>query len=73
VSEPYELFKGDAKIGQGVTDEFGRVIVTNHQAGTKAYRVKLSNGGQFDLKVKDALVADPGHVEQRSNRGERAI
>lgn len=54
VDEPYELFKGSAKIAQGVTDEFGRVIVPDHQPGTSTYRVKLSNGGQFDLNVKDA-------------------
>ncbi|WP_322026840.1 type VI secretion system Vgr family protein [Burkholderia sp. BCC1977] len=71
VDEPYELFKGNAKIGEGVTDEFGRVIVTNHQPGTSAYRVKLSNGGEFNLKVRDALNHDPEHAELRSNRGER--
>ncbi|SDG68253.1 type VI secretion system Vgr family protein [Paraburkholderia phenazinium] len=71
VSEPYELYKGGAKIGEGVTDEFGRVVVKDHQPGTPAYQVKLANGGQFDLKVKDALQGDPDHVDQRSNRGER--
>ncbi|HDR9039026.1 TPA: DUF2345 domain-containing protein, partial [Burkholderia vietnamiensis] len=71
VSEPYELFKGNVKIGEGVTDEFGRVVVKNHQSGTPAYRVELSNGGQFDLKVRDALNQDPEHAEMRSNRGER--
>ncbi|RKR42820.1 type VI secretion system tip protein TssI/VgrG [Paraburkholderia sp. BL17N1] len=69
--EPYELYKGDAKIAEGATDESGRVVVKNHQPGTSAYRVKLSNGGQFELKVKDALHADPAHADQRSNRGER--
>jgi uncharacterized protein (DUF2345 family) len=71
INEPYELFKGDAKIGQGLTDEFGRVIVKDHEAGTQAYRVKLSNGGQFDLNVRDALDSDPGHPDLRTNRGER--
>ncbi|WP_371884773.1 type VI secretion system Vgr family protein [Caballeronia sp. S22] len=71
VDEPYELFKGSAKIAQGVTDEFGRVIVPDHQPGTSTYRVKLSNGGQFDLNVKDALNADFAHIEHRTNRGER--
>ncbi|WP_179405471.1 type VI secretion system Vgr family protein [Burkholderia guangdongensis] len=71
VSEPYELYKGGAKIGEGVTDEFGRVVVNDHQPGTPAYQVKLANGGQFDLRVKDALHGDPDHAEQRSNRGER--
>jgi len=71
VSEPYDLYKGGAKIGQGVTDEFGRVVVKDHEAGTQAYQVKLANGGQFDLKVKDALHGDPDHTDQRTNRGER--
>lgn len=73
VSEPYELYRGGAKIGEGVTDQFGRIVVKDHQAGTPAYQVKLANGGQFDLKVKDALQSDPDHIEQRTNRGERLI
>ncbi|MEQ5839714.1 type VI secretion system tip protein VgrG [Paraburkholderia acidicola] len=73
VSEPYELYKGGAKIGEGVTDEFGRVVVKDHQSGTPAYKVKLINGGQFDLKVKDALQGDPDHADQRTNRGERVV
>lgn len=71
VDEPYELFDGNTKIGEGVTDEFGRVIVRNHQPGTKLYRVELSNGGQFNIKVRDALDHDPEHADRRSNRGER--
>ncbi|MFL9949267.1 type VI secretion system tip protein TssI/VgrG [Paraburkholderia agricolaris] len=73
ISEPYELYKGDAKIGQGVTDEFGRVVIKDHQPGTPAYQVKLANGGKFDLKVKDALQGDPDHADQRTNRGERLV
>ncbi|MBN3815715.1 type VI secretion system tip protein VgrG [Paraburkholderia sp. Se-20369] len=71
--EPYELFKGGAKIGEGVTDEYGRVVVDNHEPGTPVYRVMLSNGGQFNLKVSDALAADSNHVDRRSNRGERPL
>ncbi|CAN0627466.1 type VI secretion system secreted protein VgrG [Burkholderia multivorans] len=71
VDEPYDLFDGNAKVGEGVTDEFGRVIVKNHQPGTNAYRVELSNGGQFNLQVRDALNHDPGHADLRSNHGER--
>ncbi|WP_186032153.1 type VI secretion system Vgr family protein [Burkholderia gladioli] len=71
VSEPYELYKGGTKIGEGVTDEFGRVVVNDHQPGTPAYQVRLANGGQFDMTVKDALQGDPDHADQRSNRGER--
>ena len=70
-SVPYDLYKGDAKIGEGVTDEFGRVVVKDHQPGTPAYKVRLSNGAEYHLGVKDALNADPDHVDQRSNMGER--
>jgi type VI secretion system secreted protein VgrG len=73
VNVPYDLYKGDAKIGEGVTDEFGRIIVKDHQAGTPAYKVKLSNGSEYHLGVKDELDADPDHVDQSSNRGERHI
>jgi type VI secretion system secreted protein VgrG len=71
VNEPYELFKGGAKIGQGATDEYGHMAIKNHQPGTPAYRVKFSNGAQFELKVRDALNANPDHADYRSNRGDR--
>ena len=45
MNEPYELFKGDVNVGEGATDEFGRVVIKDLQAGTTAHRVKLSNGG----------------------------
>ncbi|KVP01121.1 type VI secretion protein ImpA [Burkholderia ubonensis] len=73
VSEPYDLYKGGAKIGEGVTDEFGRIVIKDHQPGTTAYQVKLANGGQFDLKVHDALHDDPEHADRRTNRGERLV
>ncbi|MEQ5844343.1 MULTISPECIES: type VI secretion system Vgr family protein [Paraburkholderia] len=72
-SEPYDLYKGGAKIGEGVTDEFGRVVVKDHQPGTPAYQVMLHNGAHFNLNVKDALQSDPDHVDQRTNRGERLV
>ncbi|KAE8757954.1 type VI secretion system tip protein VgrG [Paraburkholderia madseniana] len=70
-SEPYDLYKGGAKIGEGVTDEFGRVVVKDHELGTPAYQVQLANGSHYDLNVKDALQGDPDHADQRTNRGER--
>ncbi|WP_321888801.1 type VI secretion system Vgr family protein [Paraburkholderia bannensis] len=70
-SAPYDLYKGGAKIGEGVTDEFGRIVVEDHQVGTQAYSARLSNGAQYDLNVKDALNVDPAHVDQLTNRGER--
>ncbi|MEW6341960.1 MAG: type VI secretion system tip protein TssI/VgrG [Pseudomonadota bacterium] len=73
VSEPYDLYKGGTKIGEGVTDEFGRIVVKDHQAGTPAYTARLSNGAEYNLNVKDALEPDPEHVDQLSNAGERYI
>jgi len=49
------------------------MVIKDRQPGTSAYRVKLGNGGQFDLKVNDALSCDPSHEERRSNRGERLV
>jgi type VI secretion system secreted protein VgrG len=72
-SEPYDLYKGGAKIDEGVTDEFGRIVVKDHQPGTPAYTAKLSNGSEYDLNVKDALETDPDHVDQITNRGERQV
>lgn len=68
-NEPYELYKGGALVERGVTDEWGRVIVKDHQPGTRAYTVKLSNGAAYDLKVTDRLKPDDLH--QRSNKGFR--
>lgn len=73
VSEPYELYRGGAKIDEGVTDEFGRVVVKDHQPGTPAYQVRLANGGQFEIKARDALHGSPEHVDHRTNRGERLL
>ncbi|MPV59112.1 type VI secretion protein ImpA [Burkholderia sp. HI2761] len=71
--EPYELYKGSAKIGAGVTDEFGRIVVDDHQAGTQAYTAKLSNGAEYNLNVKDALNEESDHPDQRTNQGERYV
>ncbi|WP_454828861.1 type VI secretion system Vgr family protein [Paraburkholderia xenovorans] len=73
VEEPYELYQGNALIDSGVTDSYGRVVVKDHQPETTEYCVKLCYGGQFRLKVKDALDADADHIDQRSNRGDRAV
>ncbi|KIQ20854.1 hypothetical protein RT97_27850, partial [Variovorax paradoxus] len=53
--EPYTLYKGDAKVEDGVTDENGQLIIKDHQKGTPKYTVKLSNGHEFDLPVKEKL------------------
>ncbi|WP_322044368.1 type VI secretion system Vgr family protein [Paraburkholderia sp. J67] len=69
--EPYELYRGNTLIDSGVTDDYGRVVVKDHQPGTRAYCVRLCHGGQYDLNVKDALNPDADHIDQLSSRGVR--
>lgn len=72
---PYTLFKGDAKVEDSITDEFGRIVI-EHDDGTPIYKVKLVTGEEFSLHVSPRLAA-PGHVahdeHQLSNNGMRAI
>jgi type VI secretion system secreted protein VgrG len=70
-NEPYDLFKGGAQIDSGMTDALGQVVVKDHQAATKLYKVKLADGSQLELKVSDALQKTPEH--QLSNQGLRAL
>lgn len=71
---PYELYKGDAKIKEGITDSMGRVVVP-HEDGTPDYKIVLPNGEVFALKVTpkfDGL--DAAFSEQSlSNKGYRAL
>lgn len=69
VSVPYTLFKGDAKVEDGLTDAFGRIAI-DHTPGTAAYKVLLANGEAFALQVH-AKLADDEHVA--SNRARRAL
>lgn len=67
--EPYALFKDGAEIGKGATDARGRLVIQDHTPGTGAYKVRLSNGNEFDLPVVKKL-AHPD--EQLAARGYRA-
>lgn len=70
VNEPYALYKGAALVGRGVTDANGRVPIKDHEPGTSAYTVRLTNGAEFQIKVSPTL--DPRSAEQRlSNAGFR--
>jgi type VI secretion system secreted protein VgrG len=53
--EPYALYKDGAKTVDGVTDAHGRVVIEAHQGGTASYKVKLTNGNEYDLPVKTQL------------------
>ncbi|MES2017396.1 MAG: type VI secretion system tip protein VgrG [Pseudomonadota bacterium] len=66
---PYTLYKGDAKVEDGLTDEYGRILV-EHETGTPHYTVKLPNGESIALAANATLDA-VDHMH--SNRGLRAL
>jgi type VI secretion system secreted protein VgrG len=70
-NEPYELYKGAAKIDTGVTDTKGHIKVKDHKKGTVLYKVKLANGAEYELKVSEALKGGTEH--SLGNKGIRAM
>ena len=66
---PYTLYKGGAKVEDGLTDEFGRILV-EHETGTSQYTVKLPNGEEIALNASTKLDADE---QLQSNIGMRAL
>lgn len=46
----YALYKGDAKVEDGMTDRFGRAKIA-HKPGDTGYRIVLGNGETFALDV----------------------
>jgi type VI secretion system secreted protein VgrG len=74
-SVPYTLFKGDAKVEDGLTDEFGRITI-EHADGTPEYKVRLANGEEFVLKVHARFAGsdhDDHHEHLHSSQGKRAL
>jgi type VI secretion system secreted protein VgrG len=72
---PYSLYQGDTKIEDGITDEWGGVVVS-HKTGTQDYSVRLASGDRLALNVipKFAPSSDALHREQSaSNRGIRGL
>jgi type VI secretion system secreted protein VgrG len=53
--EPYTLYKDGIEVKKGVTDAHGQVLIDDHQEGTGSYKVKLTNGNEFDLPVTSQL------------------
>jgi type VI secretion system secreted protein VgrG len=66
---PYTLFKGGAKVEDGLSDEYGRILV-EHEDGTPQYTIKLPNGEEFALKANAAMA---GKDQLLSNAGLRAL
>lgn len=72
---PYALYKGDAKVEDSITDEFGRIAI-QHDVGTSLYWIRLATGEEFSLCVSPRLAesGDAAHDEQHlSNQGLRAV
>lgn len=68
-TEPYTLYRDGAEVEKGVTDAQGRVFIADHKPGTGAYKVKLSNGNEFELPVIPRL---EGADQQLGAKGYRA-
>ena len=68
-SVPYSLFKDGVKIEDGLTDDFGRVVI-EHTDGTPEYTVKLANGEEISLRAS-ARIEHPD--PSLSNQGMRAL
>jgi type VI secretion system secreted protein VgrG len=68
-TEPYTLYRDGAEVEKGVTDAQGRVFIADHKPGTGAYKVKLSNGNEFELPVTARL---EGADQQLGAKGYRA-
>jgi type VI secretion system secreted protein VgrG len=74
-SVPYTLFKGNTKVEDGLTDEFGRITI-EHADGTPDYKVKLANGEEFALKVHSRFAGSDHvdhHEQLQSSQGKRAL
>lgn len=71
---PYTLYKGDAEVERGLTDDFGRILIA-HEDGTPRYRVVLGNGEEFALQASACFDACAGADGEQtlSNRGVRAF
>ncbi|WP_338642184.1 type VI secretion system Vgr family protein [Burkholderia pyrrocinia] len=68
--EPYTLYKGAAKIADGVTDEHGQLIISNHQKSTSSYTVKLHNGHEIEVPVMEGALTED---DQLASQGWRAV
>ncbi|MGJ7609944.1 MULTISPECIES: type VI secretion system Vgr family protein [unclassified Variovorax] len=67
--EPYTLYKDGAEVTKGVTDAHGQVLIEDHQEGTGSYKVKLTNGNEFELLVTAQL---KGSDQRLAAQGYRA-
>lgn len=68
---PYTLYKGSAKIEDGITDEHGRILI-EHRDGDGQYQVVLGPGESFALAVAPRF-ADKDDEQRLSNLGRRAL
>ncbi|WP_198087454.1 type VI secretion system Vgr family protein [Variovorax sp. E3] len=66
--EPYTLYKDGAEVKKGVTDAHGQVLIEEHQPGTSAYKVKLTNGNEFELPITAKLQSADQKLSARGFR-----
>jgi type VI secretion system secreted protein VgrG len=67
--EPYELYKDGALVEKGITDAHGQLVIKDHVKGVTQYSVKLSNGHEIDMPVKDRLETEGDQLAARGFRG----
>ncbi|MFM9926199.1 type VI secretion system tip protein TssI/VgrG [Variovorax sp. H27-G14] len=53
--EPFTLYKDGAEVRKGVTDAQGQVLIEDHRSSTGVYKIKLTNGNEFELPVTAQL------------------
>jgi len=66
--EPYTLYKDGAEVKKSVTDALGQVLIEDHQEGTGSYKVKLTNGNEFELPVTAQLKSADQKLAARGYR-----
>ncbi|GGX92710.1 type VI secretion system tip protein VgrG [Massilia dura] len=70
---PYVLYKNGVEMKIGLTDAHGRAHF-ECEKGTDEYRIRLGNGDEFALKIRDGLSAENDSNEMTySNQGFRAL
>lgn len=64
---PYALYKDGALLNHGMTDEFGQVVIPDHQDSTAQYKVVLFNGAEYTVPIHETLQ----NAHRSSNSGLR--
>ncbi|MDF0607134.1 DUF2345 domain-containing protein, partial [Neisseriaceae bacterium TC5R-5] len=71
----YTLLANGAAKEQGITDEFGKVLIPDPEPGTR-YEVKLDNGARYAVPLQEQLArghSEPAQEQQLSSAGYRRV